>query len=463
MLITPTKPRVVTIPRHNSSAGTSPTTSSLCHAASIGSAFDFDIVTPAGGLSRTCVKQDDPQDVATNSVLEKSSLTATQMQRSVVAVACQNSSTTSIHSSSSSTCEVKPATPSPHTPPRTPHRGRPRNRPNNKPIKATVTDNDKASTPTTQEAHPITPPQSPLTSSAKKPLSRKTLSKRMHSSTTRRPPRLVTSASYPSHFVSDLVDLSWILSELEASITAFPNAMLELDSPVVQHLRHCHGPSTSYNTETAQVLRRPSIMLPPHSRYSPLQPPVMSSQHRGRAQINDSPTSLSQHSLRAVFPGAPAHLLSALHATTIVLNHVCEIMTSILLPISTSSLVKTRRCSAVDRVSRSPRSLRRPLDLAGIAPKARRMLGIPRRSRVSLSAAPRSSNSQSGEHENEPEESTLAEHDWKERGERVRGELRNMSRWLVEEIGKETNNGGSEGQAGALISALGAIVRLGDK
>ena len=409
------------------------------------------------------MEQDGPRDGAIRSVLDKSSLTATHMQRSVHAISCHNSSVTSLHSSSL-TCEVKPATASlPHTPPQTPHRGRPRNRSKSTPIKATVTDNDKANTAATSEAHPITPPQSPITSPQRKPLSRKRLSKRMHSSTTRRPTRLVTSATYPSHFVSDLVDLSWILSELETSITAFPCTMLQLDSPVVQHFRSCQGSSTSPKTETAQVLRRPSLISPPHSRYSPLQPSKISSQHQGSAQTNESPTFPSQNPLRAVFPGAPAHLLDALHATTIALNHVCEIMASIPSPNCTSTLTKTRRSSAVYHVSRSPRRFRGPLDLTGIAPKARRMLGIPRQSLVSFSAAPPSSESPPWEHENKPEGSKPSEHGLKERGEKVRGELGDMSRWLVEEIGKRTNNGGSERRDGTLLTALGEIVRLGDK
>lgn len=419
---------------------------------------------PAGGISRACLKQDGPRDGATKSVRGKRSLTATHMQRSVLAVTCRSSSITPIHSFSSSTCEVKPTTPSiPHTPPQTPHRGRPRNRSNTAPVKATTIDNDKGSTAATRKNHLMTPPQSPLTCSSKKPLSKRTFPKCLHASTTRRPTRLVTSVSYPSHLVSNIVDLSWILSEMEAAITAFPSAMLQLDSAVIQHLRSCRSPSTSYKPETAQLSRRPSLISPPHSRYSPLQPSMMSSPHLGRAHAKDSPTVASHNPLRAIFPGAPAHLLNALQANTIALNYICETTTAILSPITASSLAKARRTSAVYRVPRSPRRFRGPLDLAGMTPNARRMLGFPRRSQASLSTAVSDTGSQPGEQENEPEKPISAEHGMRERGEKVRAELMDMSRWLVEEIGRRTDHWGSEGRANTLVLALGEAVKLGDK
>lgn len=392
------------------------------------------------------MEQDGPQDGAIRLGRDNRSFTAAHMQKSV---SRQDSSVTSIHSSSSLTSEVEPATPSGlHTPPQTPHRGRPLN------------NSDKASAADTQDAHPTTPPQSPLTSSPKKPLSRKPFPKRMPSSTHRRPARLVTSATYLSHFVSDLVDLSWILSELENSITAFPCAMLQLDSPVVQHFRSCQGSPTLYKTETAQVLRLSSLISPPPSRYSPLQPYTMPPKHHSRTQTNDSPSFRNQNPLRAVFPGAPAHLLNALHATTIALNHVCEIITSISSSSSTSTLTKTCRSSAVCRVSRSPRRLRGPLELDEIAPKARRVLGITRRSRTSLRPARPSSESQSGELGKESK-SIPVENGLKERGEKVREELREMSRWLMDEIGQSTDSGGPDGRADTLVLALGEVVRLG--
>ena len=394
------------------------------------------------------MKQDGTRDGAIRLGLDKRSLTAAHMQQTVLR---QGSSVTSICSSSSLTSEVKPATPSgPHTPPQTSHRGRPHNI------------NDKASAADTQDAHPITPPQSPLTSSPKKPISRKTFPKRMASSTHRRPARLVTSASYPSRFVSDLVDLSWILSELESSITAFPCTMLQLDSPVVQHFRSCQGSPTLYKTETARVLRSSSLISPPQSRYSPSQPHMMPPNNHSRTQINDSPSFRNQNPLRAVFPGAPAHLLNALHATTIALNHVCEITTSISSPSSTSTLTKTCRSSAVFPVSRSPRRLRGPLDLAEIAPKARRMLGITHRSRTSPRAAHLSSESRSWEF-GKDSESIPVENGLKERVEKVREGLREMSQWLMEEIWQSTDSGGPDGRADTIVMALGEVVRLGHK
>lgn len=416
-------------------------------------------------MSYNYVKRDGLRDGATRSVLDKDDLAATYMQRSVRAVSYQNSSVTSIHSLSSSTCELKPAKASlPHTPPHTPHRGRARKRYNDAPVKAAMTDKEKASTAAAQEAHPITPPQSPGTCSSTKPFSRKTFPKRMQSSMTRYPARLLTSASYPSLFSSDPVNLSWILDELEISIRAFPCTMLQLDSPVIQYFHSGQGWSTSQKMETGQVLRRHSSLIsPPHNRCVPLLAPKMSSPHYSLAQANDSLTSPSQNPLRAVFPGAPAHLLNALHATTLALNHVCEFMTSFSTPTSTSGLTEIRRSSDVYHISRSPRRCRGPLDLTGIAPKARRMLGIDLRSRASLSATHLSSGSQAREHGNEPGESTPAEHGLKERGEKVRAGLRDMSRWLMEEIEKRTNSEGVEGRADALIMALGEVVRLGDK
>lgn len=419
---------------------------------------------PTGGISRTCVKQHGPRDGATRVVRDERNLTATHMQRSLLAVSCRSSSVTSIRSLSSSTCEVKPATASvPQTPPQTPHRGRPRNRSNTAAIKATTTDIDISSSAAARDTRLITPPQSPLSCSPKKALSKRKFPKRLHSSTAGRPTRLVTSASYPSHFVSSLADLSWVLSEIEAAITAFPSAMLQLDSPVIQHLRSCRISSTSYKTETAQHLRRPSLTSPLHRRYSPLQPSMVSFPHLGRAEPNASPTAASSNPLRAIFPGAPAHLLNALQANTIALNHVCEITTSTLSPKLASSLAKARRSSAVYRVSRSPRRFRGPLDLAGIAPKARRMLGFPRRSQGSLSATDPDTVSQPGEHENEAVEPPSAEHGMRERCEEVRAELMDMSRWLVDEIGRRKKEWRSEGRASTLILALGEVVRLGDK
>ncbi|KAI4135853.1 MAG: hypothetical protein LQ347_000306 [Umbilicaria vellea] len=189
---------------------------------------------------------------------------------------------------------------------------------------------------------------------------------------------------------------------------------------------------------------------------------MMSSPHLGRAHPNDSPTVASHNPLRAIFPGAPAHLLNALQANTIALNHICEKTTAILSPISASSLA-TRRTSAVYRVSRSPRRFRGPLDLAKIAPKARRMLSFPRQSQVSLSATVSDTESQPGEQKKKPEEPTSAEHGMRERGEKVRDGLMDMSRWLVQEIGRRTDDWGSGGRANTLVLALGEVVKLGDK
>ena len=456
---------MVTIARRNSSAGNSATTPSPCRGPSLVSAFDFDTGTPPDGLSQTHERQNCSQDDTTRMVLEKGTLTSAHVARPVATVSCHNSSTISAHTLSSSTREVRSfTTPLPRTPPQTPHRGRRRSRSNKAPIEVIMTDSDKAGTVAAQEKHPITPPQSPIAFSLRKLHSRSSFPRRMQScSMPRRPVRLATSASYPSHFVSDFVELPWILNELETSITAFPCAMLQLESPVVQHFCLYGGSSVSCKAETAQVFRRSSLISPPHSRCSPFQPPLMSSEHHGRRQTKDWPTSPTQNPLHAIFPGAPGPLVGALHATIIALNHISEITTSFPSAPPTSRLTKIRRSPAVYHVSRSPRRFRGPLDLSSIAPKARRMLGIARLSRNPLSITHRSSQVQICESGNEPEQLRPTKQGLGERVERVRAGLTDMVGRLVEDIGKRMREDSSDGRAGTLVMALGEVVRLGDK
>ena len=175
--------------------------------------------------------------------------------------------------------------------------------------------------------------------------------------------------------VAQYEPIDWVLDDLEFMVAGFPEINLQLDSPVIQHLRLQRPACSGADVEPKS---RFSPFKTPHSRYSifkslsshPVTPrgPQISGNIIYHGQ---SPTSLNMlypttsvanptlGALRNIFPKAPSPVLECLQATYLALHYI--------------SLMHSDLASKPHLRSTE---LDTPYGLSNIPPKARAMLGI---------------------------------------------------------------------------------------
>ena len=229
--------------------------------------------------------------------------------------------------------------------------------------------------------------------------------------------------------------LEWTLHELENSLFRLPCKTLQLNSPVIQHIRnqlqgnHDPNPRRGSTGTGAKTCDSPSFD-PPHSRYSILKP---LSSHPVSSTMGERPTSPRTQcqrshntvhgSLRTIFPKASELELDSIHASQIALSYI----TNVLDPRSPS---------------RSP-SLRMP-------PKPRATLGF-----QSLTSHSPSETSWFRSRSSSPAIDELL----RERMEFVKEGLRDALRGLLVETVQEDLEYAGE----TLLLAVGEVVRLGEE
>lgn len=189
---------------------------------------------------------------------------------------------------------------------------------------------------------PITPPNSPIEW-------RGTASEFSY------PKFLRNDSGIANHNMNRYQPAGWILDELEFLVANFPWTRLQLDSPVIQHIRR------EFTQSTRSVVADPRDALTPmphscystHSRDSMLGPlsshPVRQSGVEGlnaaqvcrlctrRLRSSHSihpPSSPTLRALQAVFPHAASHTLDCVQATSYALAYVSSVDVSYMLPLS---------------------------------------------------------------------------------------------------------------------------------
>lgn len=168
--------------------------------------------------------------------------------------------------------------------------------------------------------------------------------------------------------------LDWILDELEFTITNFPRLRLQLNSPVIQHLRL---PDVDYFIEKWRERYASSPSKLPHSRYSIFK---SLSSHPATPQSAQIPRDLQNYNLAAfdslhpdpltdptvcalqtIFPNAELPALECLQATYLALNYLL--------------LTQPPYFTRPSFLPSSPGE-GYPLSLSTVPPKAREMLDI---------------------------------------------------------------------------------------
>jgi hypothetical protein len=188
---------------------------------------------------------------------------------------------------------------------------------------------------------PITPPNSPIEW-------RGTTSRFSY------PIFLHKDAGIVNHSKKRCQPVGWILDELEFLVANFPLTRLQLDSPVIQHIRRELIQSTLADP-------RGTLSSTPHSRYSTCSRESMfrplSSHPVGKSGVEGStaaqvcrlciPRLCSSHfihppmipilcALQTVFPHAASHTLDCVQATSYALSYVSSVSVAYMLPSSTA-------------------------------------------------------------------------------------------------------------------------------
>lgn len=162
--------------------------------------------------------------------------------------------------------------------------------------------------------------------------------------------------------------IDWVLDELECMIVGFPKTKLQLDSPVIQHLRL---QNMGRSADDSRLSSRMSPSKAPHSRYSIFKP--LSSHPIPRQSMFPGlspapfdplyPTPPSANptlgALQSIFPNAASPALECLQATYLALNYI-----------------STMRSAPIPKPRLRPTDPETPCRRPGMLPKARAMLGI---------------------------------------------------------------------------------------
>lgn len=165
--------------------------------------------------------------------------------------------------------------------------------------------------------------------------------------------------------------VAWILDELEFMVGNFPSTMLQLDSPVIQHVRR----ELMTATRSSSAVPKPTLHSGPHSRYSTrhqdgacrsfsshslshsctegfhgaevccLCPPSLGSPSSIPSFTGTSPTSSTLYALRKVFPHAPSHTLDCIQATSFALAYVSSVCISHDVPLSVPPVLVHSCCA----------------------------------------------------------------------------------------------------------------------
>lgn len=240
--------------------------------------------------------------------------------------------------------------------------------------------------------------------------------------------------------------LDWILDELEFVVENFPGVRLQLNSPVIQHLRLPNADRLVTEWRLGNSLSQSKI---PHSRYSLFRPlsshPVTSRTSQDPRDVifqnsnlaifdalhPDLLTDPTFCALRTIFPDAELPTLECLQATYLALNYLSL----------TDPPSFTRPCS----LSSSPRAEY----LSTVPPKARAMLGIQPLASIPLPKTPWFS----------PETPELGDDGLRERIGNLVVRLRDMVGDLLAVIGGRR----LEGWDSAFLSAVGEVIKMGEE
>ena len=158
--------------------------------------------------------------------------------------------------------------------------------------------------------------------------------------------------------------VAWILDELEFLVGNYPSTRLQLDSPVIQHIRRQIVTAVRSSAGGPQ----PTLHHLPHSRYSTrhrdsafpsfwshslshscaegfqgtefcgLSPPSLSSPYCTPSFTSTPPLSTTLYALRKVFPHAPSHTLDCIQATSFALAYVSSVCSSYDISLSAPSV-----------------------------------------------------------------------------------------------------------------------------
>lgn len=184
--------------------------------------------------------------------------------------------------------------------------------------------------------------------------------------------------------ISRQIFTAWTLDELEFSISSFPDVMLQLDSPVIQHLRldffNCllrpvlknpkspsvRAPHSQFSTLSRHSIFRPLSSHPTrlcsHQSLESIKPNSKSKHHIDHVSHHTFSANPTLHALQNIFPNASIPTLDSLQATYLAHYYLSTA------PLFTQAKPHSSALTAVPNPF---------ISLLDIPPKARETLGMP--------------------------------------------------------------------------------------
>lgn len=215
---------------------------------------------------------------------------------------------------------------------------------------------------------PFTPPNSPVETAA--------------SSEFYYPKAVPRDSRLASYRMKRYQPMAWILDELEFLVGNFPSTRLQLDSPVIQHIRReitnaarsssadpqlslhpiprsrysTRSRDTAFGSFSSHSLRHSSAEGFSSAEVCGMCPPLFGSPYSISPPPSTPSMSTTLYALRTVFPHASSHTLKCVQATSFALAYVSSVCTSHVVPSFAPPVLANTYCA--------------------VPPKAQEMLGL---------------------------------------------------------------------------------------